>query len=71
MLMLISCGNEVGVRNFTSNLASTPWAKTMRINQFPSLSNICVFDYFCHCFSIKFLKTVSGFVLGAFISRVF
>ena len=38
-----------------------------RIN-FSFLSNRCVFDSFCHCFSIKFLKRylVSGFIVSVY-----
>ena len=32
MLMAKRLGNEVGIRNFESNLTRTPWAKKMRIN---------------------------------------
>ena len=49
---------EIDIRNFASNLISTPWAKQMMIN-FSLLSNRCVFDSFCHWFSIKVYKTVS------------
>ena len=42
-----------------------------RIN-FSFLSNRCVFDSFCHWFSIKFLKRylVSGFIMSVYSSRV-
>ena len=56
-------GKEIDIRNFESNLTSTPWAKKMMIN-FSFLSNHCVFYYFCHRFSISFLKRhlLCGFV---------
>ena len=48
-------GKEIDIRNFESNLTNTTWVKKMMIN-FLFLSNRCVFDTFCHWFSIKFLK---------------
>ena len=58
-------GKEIDIRNFESNLTSTPWAKKMTINfSFPL--DRSVFYSFCHqdWFSIKFLKRylVCGFV---------
>jgi len=56
-------GKEIDIRNFESNLTSTPWAKKMTINFSFSLDR-SVFYSFCHWFSIKFLKRyfVCGFV---------
>ena len=48
---------DIDIRNFESNLSSTPWAKK-KIN-FSSLSNHCVFYSVCYCFSIKFLNGIS------------
>jgi len=53
---------DIDIRNFESNLTSTPWAKKMKIN-FSFLSNCCVFHSFCHWFSMKFLKNGISFVV--------
>ena len=56
-MLIVTRGNELGIRNFESNLSSTPWAKK-RI-KFSFLSNRCVFYSVCYCFSITFLNGIS------------
>ena len=53
-MLMANRGNENGIRNFELDLTSTPWAKKM-INFHP-FQIACLFDSFCHWFSIKFLK---------------
>ena len=46
--------------------------RTKKMINFSSLSNRCVFDSFCHWFSIKFSKRylVSGFIMSVYSSSV-
>ena len=48
---------EIDIRNFESNLTSTPWAKKMMVN-FSFLSNHCILVFLSSVFN-KFLKTAS------------
>ena len=41
-MLVANRGNELGIRNFESNLTRTPWAKKMRINS-SFLSNRVVY----------------------------
>ena len=63
ILLIAKRRYEVHLRNFQSNLTSTPWGKRRNIN-FPFLSNRFVFDSFCYWFLIKFSKRylVSGII---------